>query len=162
MCMLPHSLISDRWQNRLLFSLHSSIHQKSLRLWGTSIAITPSGTQEVLLTRVGRKYSTASSLLTSSPLMNLTYLPFFIAPLLLLPPLLPFLAPGMCFRTWVLITDQFFYLSLSFRFFASTSIPFPSIFRKLTGITLTLTVLLQRNTRLFPFFLLLLSLLLWH
>ena len=35
--------------------------------WGTSIAITSSGTQEVLLTPEGRKYSTKSSPLTSSP-----------------------------------------------------------------------------------------------
>ena len=35
--------------------------------WGTSIVITPSGTQEVLPTPVRRKYSTGSSLLTSSP-----------------------------------------------------------------------------------------------
>ena len=42
--------------------------------WGTSIAITPSGTQEVFLTPAGRKYLTGSSLLTSSPSMTLTYL----------------------------------------------------------------------------------------
>ena len=46
------------------------------------------------------------------------------------------------------------------------SVPLPSIFRKLAGMTLpstlTLTVLLQRNTRLFLFPLLLLSLPLWH
>ena len=80
--------------------------------------------------------------------------------------LLPFLAPGRCFRTWVLTTYQFFYLSLSLRPIAPTSVPFPSIFRKLAGMalppTLTLTVLLQRNTRLFLFPLLLLSLFLWH
>ena len=35
---------------------------------GTLIAITPSGTQEVLLTPTGRKYLTGSSLLTSFPL----------------------------------------------------------------------------------------------
>ena len=35
--------------------------------WGTSIAITPAGTQGVLPTPVGRKYSTGSSPLTSSP-----------------------------------------------------------------------------------------------
>ena len=89
--------------------------------WCTSIAITPSGTQEVLLTPVGRKYSTGSSPLTSSPSMTLTYLLFSIAPLAvaplltypLLPLLLPFLAHGRCFRTWVLITYQFFYLFLS-------------------------------------------------
>ena len=76
----------------------------------------------------------------------------------------PSLAPGRCFRTWVLITYQFFYLSLSLRPIVPTSAPLPSIFRKLAGMTLppalTVTVHLQRNTRLFP--LLLLSLPLWH
>ena len=48
--------------------------------WGTSIAITPSGTQEVLPTPAGRKYSTGSSLPTSSsPSMTLTHPPFSIA-----------------------------------------------------------------------------------
>ena len=41
----------------------------------------------------------------------------------LLPPLLPFLAHGKCFRTWVQITYQFFYLSSLSLFFAPTSIP---------------------------------------
>ena len=71
---------------------------------GTSIAITPSGTQEVLPTPAGRKYSTGSFLLTSYPSMALTHPPFFIAPLAvaypltspLLPPLLSFPAPGRC------------------------------------------------------------------
>ena len=61
---------------------------------------------------------------------------------------------------------QFFYVSLSLRSFAPTSVPLPSIFRKLAGMalpsTLTLTVLLQRNTHLFLFPLLLLFLPLWH
>ena len=140
--------------------------------WGTSIAITPSGTQEVLPTPVGRKYSTDSSPLNSSPSMTLTHPPFYIAPLAVAPlltssllsPLLPFLAPGRCFRTWVLITYQFFYLSLSLRSFAPTSVLLPSTFRKLTGMTLFLTptVLLQRNTCLFLFPLLLLSFPLWY
>ena len=89
--------------------------------WGTSIAVIPSGTQEVLPTPAVRKYSTGSSPLTSSPSMTPTHPPFSIAPLTvaplltshLLPPLLPFLAPGRCFRTWVLTNYQFFYLSLS-------------------------------------------------
>ena len=89
--------------------------------WGTSIAITLSVTQKVLPTLVGRKYSIGSSLLTSFPSMTATYLLFSIAPLAvapaltspLLPPLSPFLAHGRCFRTWVLITYQFFYLPLS-------------------------------------------------
>ena len=142
--------------------------------WGTSIAITRFGTQEVLPTPAGRKYSTGSSPLTSSPSMTLTHQPFSIAllavaplltsPLLLL--LLLFLAPGRCFRTWVLTIYQFFFPSLSLPSFAPTSAPLPSTFRKLAGMalppTLTLTVLLQRNTRLFLFPLLLLSLPLWH
>ena len=121
--------------------------------WGTSIAITPSGTQELLSTPVGRKYSTGSSPLTSSPSMTITHPPFSIAPLAVAPlltsPLL--LALGRCFRTWVLTTDQFFLLSLSLRFFAPTSVHLPSIFRKFAGmtflLTFTLTVHLQRNTR---------------
>ena len=102
--------------------------------WGTSIAITPSGTQEVLPTLVGRKYSTGSSLLTSFPSMILTYLLFSIASLAVAPPLTfslllpdsPFLASGRCFRTKVLTTFQFLYLSLSPRSFAPTSVPPPS------------------------------------
>ena len=145
--------------------------------WGTSIAITPSRTQEVLPTPAGRNHLTGSSLLTSSPSMTLKHqlfsiaplavAPFLTSPLLLL--LLPFLASGRCFRTWVLTIYQFFYLSLSLRSIAPTSVLFPSIFRKLAEmalpLTLTVTVLLQRNNRLFLFpllLLLLLSLPLWH
>ena len=133
----------------------------------------------VLPTPAGRKYSTGSSPLTSFPLMTLTHPPFSIAslavaplavaPLLtspLLPVLLPFLAPGRCFRTWVLTTYQFFYLSLSLWLIAPMSVPLPSTFKKLAGMTLpptfTLTVLLQRNTGLFLFPLLLLFSPLWH
>ena len=80
------------------------------------------------------------------------------------PLFLPFLAHGRCFRTWVLTTYQFFYLSLFLLPIAPTSAPLPSTFRKLAGMTLpptlTLTVFLRRNTRLFLFPLLLLSLLL--
>ena len=49
--------------------------------WETSIAISPSRTQKVLPTPVGRKHSIGSSSLTSSLSMNLTYLLYFIAPL---------------------------------------------------------------------------------
>ena len=122
--------------------------------WGNLIAITPSGIQKVLPTPVGRKYAIGSFLLTSFPSITLTHPPFHIAPLLtspLLSPPLPFLAPGRCFRTWVLITYHFFYLSLSPRSSAPTNIPLASIFRKLVGMTLsptlTFTVLQQRNTK---------------
>ena len=134
----------------------------------------PFGTQELLMTLAGRKYLTGSSLLTSSPSMTLTHPPFSIAPLAVaplltspLPPvLLLFFAPGRCYRTLVLITYQFFYLSLSLRSIAPTNVPLPLIFRKLAGMalpsTLTLTVLQQRNNHLFLFPLLLLFLPLWH
>ena len=93
-----------------------------------------SGTQEVL----PRKYSTGSSLMTSSPSMTLTHPPFSIAPLAvaplltypLLPLLLPFLAPGRCFRTWVLTIYRFFYPALSLRSFAPTSVPLSFNFQK--------------------------------
>ena len=142
--------------------------------WKTSIFITPSGIQKILPTPAGRPDSIGSSLLTSSLSITLTYLLFSIAPLavvppltfLLLSPLLTFLAPGSCFRSWVLIIYQFFYLSLSLLFFALTSVLQLSILKKLVGMplpfTLTPTVLLQRNTRLFFFPQLLLSSLLWH
>ena len=140
--------------------------------WETSIAITLSGTQEVLPTHEGRKYSIGSSLLTSSPSIALIQPPCCIVPLAVAPPLtspllpllLPFLASGRCFRTWVLTIYQLFFLTLSPRSFAPTSVLLPSTFRKLAGMTLsptlTPTVLTQRNTRLF--LLLLLSLPLWH
>ena len=88
---------------------------------GTSIAITPSRTQEVPPTPAGKKCSTGSSPLTSSPSMTLTHPPYSIAPLAvalpltspLLPSLLLFPAPGRCYRTLVLTIYQFFYLFLS-------------------------------------------------
>ena len=100
--------------------------------WGTSIAITSSGTQEALPTPVERKYLTGSFFLIAFSSMTLTYLPFFIAPLAvaplltfsLLPPLSPYPALGRCFRTWVLTIYQFFYLSLSLRSFTLTNVPF--------------------------------------
>ena len=99
--------------------------------WGTSTAITSSGTQEVLLTPVGRKYSTGLSLLTSSLSMTLTHPPFSIAPLAVAPLLtssslsllVPFPAPGRCFRTWVLTAYLFFYPPLSLRPIAPTTAP---------------------------------------
>ena len=62
--------------------------------WGTSIAITSSGTQEALPTLMGRKYLTGSSPLTSSPSMTLTYPPLSITPLAVALPLtFPLLPP---------------------------------------------------------------------
>ena len=124
---------------------------------GTSTAITPSETQEVLPTPVGRKYSIGSSFSTSS-LFNDPVTPILLPcssgsrsspDISFAPSSLAFFASGRCFRTWVLITYQFFYKSLSRQSIAPTSVPLPSIFRKLAGMTLpftlTLTVLLQQN-----------------
>ena len=151
-----------------IFFLTPFFSPEIFSFWGSSIAITLSGTQKVLLTLIVRKYWIVSSLLTS-PLMILTYVLFSITPPLTSPLFLPLsssLAPGRCFRTWVLINYQFFYLSFSLRSFAPMRVPLSSIFRKLAGITLLLTltfiVLRQSNTRLFLFPQLVLSLPLWH
>ena len=143
MCTPPYSLLPNGWHNRLLFSLHPSLLQKSLHsgdfnchhpLWD------PRGTSEPRWEEVF-DWMISSDLL---PLITLTHLPFFIASLAvvsfltspLLPLLLPFLAYGRCYRTWVPTTYQFFYPSLSLWSFASMSVLLPSIFRKLAGMTL--------------------------
>ena len=129
---LPYSLYSDRWQNRLLISLHSSLLQKSLHSggfnchhplwdprgnsdlckeevfdWDISFDLLPLNDPDTptLLHR-----STGSR---SSP--DISFAPSF-------------LAPERCFRTWVLTTYLFFYLFLYPRFFAPTSVPLPSTF----------------------------------
>ena len=102
MCTPPCSLLSNGWQNRLLFSFHSFLLQKSLFSGGTLIVTTASGTPDVFPTPIERKYSIGSCPLTSSPSMTRANRLFYIAPYLtfpLLPPLLPFLAPGRCFKT---------------------------------------------------------------
>ena len=148
MCTLPpFTLLRRMVEPSSFLSILSS--SRNLFILGTSTAITPSGTQEILPTPVRRKYSTGSFLLASSSSMTLTHSPFYIAPLAvatpltfpLLPSLLPFFAPGRCFRTWVLTIYQFFCLSLSIRSFAPTSVHLLSIFRKLAGMTLPCTVL---------------------
>ena len=173
MCMSPLSAPPQQMVEPTPFLPPSFPPPEISSFLGTSITITSSGTQEVPLTPAGRKYSTESFLLNSSTSMTLTHPPISIAPLAvalpltspLLPPLLLFPAPGRCYRTWVLTIYQFFYLFLSLRSFAPTSVSLPSIFRKLAGMALppilTLTFFQQRNTSLFVFPLLLLSLLLW-
>ena len=72
---------------------------------GNFIVITPFGTQELLATPVGRKYSTGSSPLIFFPSMTLTHPPFSIAPLAVAPlltsPLSPlFLLMGGATEPW--------------------------------------------------------------
>ena len=66
---------------------------RNLFILGTVTTIIASGTQEVLLTPVGKKYSIGSSLLTFT--MVLTCLLFSIAPLALAPPLTSRLLPPL-------------------------------------------------------------------
>ena len=116
MSMLPLFVFLLRIAKPTPFLPSSLPPSKISSFWGTSIAITPSGAQEVFPTTVRKKYSIGSSLLTSSPSMILTCLLFCIAhlavALLLKSPLLSllslFLAHGRCFRIWVLIIYQFF------------------------------------------------------
>ena len=122
----PHICSSPTDGRTDSFSPSILLSSRNLFILGTSIVITSSGTPELLPTPLGKKYSTGSSPLASSPSMTLTHPPFSIAPLAvaplltfpLLPLLLPFFAPGRCFRTLVQTTYQFFYLSLSLRSFA--------------------------------------------
>ena len=111
-------------------------------------------TQEVLPTPVGRKYSTRSSLLTSSPSMTLTHPPFSIAPLAVTSPFPLFLCPFLLLGGASGPSDHLpipIYHSANER---------PASFNAGMGLppTLSFTVHLQRNTRVFLFPLLLLYL----
>ena len=163
MCAPPYSLFPDGWQNRLLFSLQSSSSRNFFilgnfnchHLLGDSKGTSDPRGEEVF------NWVISSDLLLNDPdtptLLHCSSGSRSSPDISLLSPLLPFFAPGRNFRTWVLITNQLFYLSLSLRS-TPTNVTLPSIFRKLAEMTLfptlTPTVLLQRNTRLFPLLLL--------
>ena len=89
--MPPILLFSNGWAEPTPF-LPSSLPQKSLHSGVLQLSSPSSGTQEVLPTPVERKYSTGSSLLTSSSII-LTYLPFYTAPLAVAHLFLTSLAP---------------------------------------------------------------------
>ena len=171
-----YSLLPNRWQNRFLFSLNSSFLQKSLHSGGLQLPSPPLGLKRYFRPPRGEVFDwvLSSDLLPlndpdtptllhrssgsrSSP--DISFAPSILA--------------LSC--SWEVIQNlgsdhlpilQFFYVSLSLRSFAPTSVPLSSTFRKLAGMalppTLTLTVLLPRNTHLFLFPLLLLFLPLWH
>ena len=83
-----------RWMAEPTRFLFPSFPPEISSFLGTSIAITRFGTQEVLPTPAGRKYSTGSFFLTSSPSMTQTHPPFSIAPLL------TFFAPSSLALSW--------------------------------------------------------------
>ena len=94
MFMLPQFALLLRMAELTSFLPLFFLPPESSSFWGTSIATTPSGTQEVFPTPVGGKYSIGSSLLTSSLSTTLTYLHFYIAPLAVVPPLISLLLPS--------------------------------------------------------------------
>ena len=128
--------------------LHTPFHSPEISLfWEILISITPCGTQKV---------SIWSSLLTSSlNECDITTLLHRSPDIYFAPPSLALLCSWEGFRTWVVITYQFYQPPLFLRSFTPTSIPLSSIFRKLPGIalpiTFTLIVLLQRILASFSF-----------
>ena len=160
MFMLPLFALLRRIAEPTPFLLPSFPPPEIFPFWGTSTAIPPSRIQKLLPTTTGRKYSIESSP-NSFPSMTLTYLLFCIAPLTVTPPLRSPLIPPLF---WEILQNlgsdhlpilQIIPLSPVFR---PNERPLPLIFRKLAGMTLpftlTLTVLVQKNTRFFPLLLL--------
>ena len=164
MCTPPYSLLFNGWQSRLLFSLHSFLLQESLHFGGLQLPSSPLGLKRYFWPlwegsiRLGHFFwpppqwpwhTHPSSSLFSWHLLCSLFSCFFL------------LLGGASGPGFWSPTNSFIHPS-----FAPTTVPLPSIFRKLAGMTLpptlTLTVHLQRNTRLFLFPLLLLSLPLWH
>ena len=130
MCMPPYSLFLSSWQNRFLFSLHPSSSRNLFilgdfnchhPLWDSRDTSDPCG-EEIF------DWVIFSDLLPlNDPDTPFSITPLAAAPLLtfpLLPPLLPFLTPGRCFRTWVLTIYQFFYLSSLFGLSPQRASPF--------------------------------------
>ena len=169
MCTPLYLLISDGWQNRLVFSLHSSLLQKSFHSGGLQMSLPllrlkryfrpPRGGSIRLGHLLPINDPDTPTLLhrssgSRSPL-DISFAPFSLV------------LSCSCEVLQDLGSDHLPILLsvlLSLRSFAPTSVLLPSTFRKLNGMalpsTLSSTFLLQRNTRFFP--LLLLSLLLWH
>ena len=168
--MPPYSLLPNGWQNRHLFSLHSSLPQESLHSGGLQLPSPPLGLkstsdscgEEVFNWIISSNFP-LNDHDTPTPLHR-SYGSHSSPDILFAPSSLPF----SC--SWEVLQDLG---SDHLPIFLSVPLPpayrpdkhlLPSPFRKLAGMalppTLTLTVHLQRNTCLFP--LLLLFLPLWH
>ena len=102
MSLLPLSALPQRMAEPISSITPFFSFPEISSFWETSIAITPSGTQEVFPTPAGRKYSTGPSPLISSPSMTLTYLPFSIVPL----GVAPFLTSSLALScSWEVLQD---------------------------------------------------------
>ena len=173
MCMPPYSLLPNGWQNRFLFSLHSSLLQKPLHSGGLQMPSPPLRLKSHFRPPWGRSVRLGHLLWPPPPQWLWHTHP---SPSLLWQSLL----------SWNLFYPTSLALSCSWEVLqdlgsdhlpVNLSIPLSPVFRPKErppsfnfqkacwdGLppTLTLTVSLQRNTRLFLFHLLLLSLLLWY
>ena len=165
----PHSLFSDGWQNRLLFSLHPFFLQKSLPSGGLQLPSPPLGLKRYFRRRGEEVFDwvICSDLL---PINN----PDISTLLYRSSHYISFASSSLALScSWEVFQDLgsdhlpiLLYVPLSPWSFVPMSVLPLSIFSKLARmtflLTLTLTVLLQRNTRLFLFPLLLLSSPLWQ
>ena len=168
MCTTLYSLLPNGWQNRFLFSLHSSLLQNSLHSERLQLSSPAFGLKSYFRPRREEivDWVISSDLLPlndpdtptllhrSSP--DISFSPSSLAVSCSLEVLLDLGSDHLPILLSVLFL----------RSFTPKSVPLPSIFRKLAGMTLpptlTLTVPLHRNTRLFLLALLLLFLPLWH
>ena len=163
MCTPPYSLLPKGWQNRFLFSSRYLFLLGDFNchhpLWDSRGTSDPRREEVV-------DWVISSDLLPLNDLDTPTLLHRSSPDISFAPSTLAF----SC--SWEVLQDlgsnhpPILLFVLSLRSFAPTSVPHPSIFRKLAGMalspTLTLTVPLQRITRLFLFPLLLLYLPIWH
>ena len=163
--MPPYLLLLNIWQNQFLLSLHSSF-QKSLHSGGLQLPLPPLGLERYFCPprEVVFDWVISSDLPLNDPDIPTTLLhrsspDISFAPSLALSCSCKVLQDLSSDHLPILLT-----LPLSLWCYSPTNVSLPSIFGKPVGMTLpsdlTLTVLLQRNTRLFP--LLLLSLPIWH
>ena len=158
----------NEWQNRFLFSLHSSLIQKSLHSGGLQLPSPLLGLKSHYRLRGEEVFDWV----ISSDLLNDPDTPTLLhrSSGSCSSPDISFASSSLALScSWEVLQDLdsdhlpiLLSIPLSLWFFAPTSVPLLSIFRKLAGMalppTLILTVPQQRNTRLFLFPLLLLSL----
>ena len=110
MCTPPYLLLPNGWQNRFLFSLHSFLLQKSLHSRGLQLPSPPLGFKYFRSPREVFHWVISSDLLPLNDPDTPTLLHRSSPDISFAP---SSLAPGGCFRTWVLTPYQSFYLSLS-------------------------------------------------
>ena len=143
MCTPPYSLLSDGWQNRLLFSLYSSLLQKSFHSGGLQLPSRPPGLKRYFRSHGEEVFDwvISSDLLPLNDPNTPTLLHCSSGSRS--PPDISFAPSSLALScSWEVLQDLgsdhlpiLLSIPLS-RYFAPTSVPLPSIFRKLAGMTL--------------------------